>query len=609
MFSLFVSINLIDVMFGKVFIIQSDNGRFNHDIYHPQNVSVDIVRSKIPLAFNFCIREQTSVKITNLRFTYVNIQRAKFTLSIDHGHWMTYTDQPRARVMFIDTGYFSNQTYKLDAGWHVIKLKVAKGFSPIVFDYLEVDVADEWMNYDIFTCKIMCIQVATFPIRKEESLQSLAKSNSSKSIPGYISQHSLPTPCAEVDNVNIPVFSDHVTEFAITSTLPQYKSFDNRKLENLTHCPHLYPELWNFINFILEPNGLDINWENNTLSFLTLESKGSHTMTAKVMFILEGENDGSIDAKIGDELYVKFAKFPPVQISIEMRFKTKEGMLSDKATRMFDEDTLENMWVIPDFTWSEGVQNVIMLTVTSPMPIKFNVASVRLVKRPLGPETSKTIYKSDDVAVTTVTVPFSWLAPRTMTVRLPDGTSFYDVTYLQFYRPIPWSRGAYAQVFVLYNDGNVRLLPTTPEGLDWIPFGTSVVIGQTVYTSKRPYAAITQVDIDPEMWEMRVRYDDGSSATFKLNSKDDQTRLLVTNIDFRKDSQAHPFATIRSMYVSEGNTDVDSVKVDNKDTYHVMDKWGSLKGLSFAFHRRCISKHLTLSPDIRLDILKTSPIQ
>jgi hypothetical protein len=56
------------------------------------------------------------------------------------------------------------------------------------------------------------------------------------------------------------------------------------------------------------------------------------------------------------------------------------------------------------------------------------------------------------------------------------------------------------------------------------------------------------------------------------------------------------------MFVTEGNNDVDSVKVDDRYSRHIMEKFGALQGRSFAFFRRCISKHLTLSPDIQVDI-------
>jgi hypothetical protein len=90
-----------------------------------------------------------------------------------------------------------------------------------------------------------------------------------------------------------------------------------------------------------------------------------------------------------------------------------------------------------------------------------------------------------------------------------------------------------------------------------------------------------------------------------LNVTGDYTKAYFDRIVFMNNTYLYPFVTVRSMYVEEGNTDVDSVKVDDVTTYNIMDNWGTVSGKSFAFHRRCMSKHLTLSPDIQIDILKT----
>lgn len=104
---------------------------------------------------------------------------------------------------------------------------------------------------------------------------------------------------------------------------------------------------------------------------------------------------------------------------------------------------------------------------------------------------------------------------------------------------------------------------------------------------------------------MRIFYKDGGSMLLNINSTYSETQVQVSEIFFTRDRYTLPFATIRSMYVAEGNTDVDSVKVDDKQTYHVMDQWGYVQGRSFAFYRSCISRHLTLSPDIQIDVLQT----
>ncbi|XP_033743614.1 uncharacterized protein LOC117329671 [Pecten maximus] len=590
---------LIPSVFTRNFILQADNTRTraNHGVVHLANASTGnalMVNEMEPLSINFCIREKTTLRLNNFRFSTDNAN-ALFTVNLDHGYWLgTYYSPPKGgREIFINTGRFP-RVYTFDAGWHVLKVDVRPGSSNITVDNIEFDIDDERMNLEILQCTIMCIQEAKFDV-KRPTLTSNTES-------AAIEQKSYDTKCAEVDNVNVPIYNPAVSQFLITATLPQYKSFANRRHDNLTNCPHLPPQLWRFSDFIANSDTKEIRGQNSSLIFIAKDSRKSIAIFAS--FKLEGEKEGSIDSKIGNELYLRF-KHLSVPVTVMMQYRRNTGGLSDPSVRTFDPHTLEQMWTIPDFTWIEDTDNYIVLSMEADVIIKFEVDYLQLLKRPMVPDEISTIYRSDDVIIETVNVQLSWLAPKTMTVRLSNGVIAENVTFIRIYRPIPWNNG-YAQVFVLYNDGNVRLLPTAPDGTDWIPFGTSVIIGQTKNDRVRPYTIITQVDIIPERWQMKVFYEDGGSLKMSLNSTNEETQLFVSDMELMQDRFTHPFATIRSMYVDEGNTDVDSVKIDNKDTYHIMDYWGSLTGRSFAFHRRCISTHLTLSPDIQVDILETN---
>lgn len=599
-FLLFVILMAVPSVLTKLFILQSDNTRTteNHVVRRSVNASNGIalmVTETAPLSINFCIREKTTVRLNNFRFAHAD-ENSLFTVNLDHGYWLgTYYSPPKGGWDdFIDTGKFPRE-YTFDAGWHVMKVDVRPGSSNISVDYIEFEIDDERMNTDILQCVIMCIQEAKF---EERNPELTARTEGT-----VISQQSYDTKCAEVDNVNIPMFNPAVSRFLVTATFPQYKSFANRRHDNLTNCPHLPPELWRFSEFTASSDTADIRGKNSTLTFIPKDTTRK-SIALIASFKLEGEKEGSIDSKIGNELYMKFRSLPAA-VTVLMQYRDSAGRMSDASVRTFDPHTLEHMWTIPDFTWTEEDDNYIVLSMESDVTVKFEVDYLQLIKRPMVADNVTTIYRSDDVIIEAVNVQLSWLAPKTMTVRLSNGKIAENITFIRIYRPIPWNNG-YAQVFVLYNDGNVRLLPTAPDGTDWIPFGTSVIIGQTKNDRVRPYTVITQVDIVPERWQMQVYYEDGGSVRMKLNSTIEETQLLVDDITFMQDRFTHPFVTIRSMYVDEGNTDVDSVKVDNKDTYHIMDKWGSITGRSFAFHRRCISTHLTLSPDIQVDVQRTN---
>lgn len=160
----------------------------------------------------------------------------------------------------------------------------------------------------------------------------------------------------------------------------------------------------------------------------------------------------------------------------------------------------------------------------------------------------------------------------------------------------------------MYQDGNVRLLPLPPPGMDWIPFGTSVLLGHNDPDHLRPVAPISEVIISPSSLVLHITYSDGGSAKLKLVTDSfEKIVAIVNDIKFSGTSKpdGYPFATVRSMYIEEGNTDSDSILVDGKVSYPVLGDWATVEGTSFLFFRRCESKHLTLSPNIRIDVTKS----
>lgn len=555
-----------------------------------------LVGQKEPLSLNVCIRKRSRVSLDNLRYSNHNSSTV-FNVTFNSGEWMgRYHARPDDDWnSFKNTGIFP-KSYMLEPGWHVIKIYVEDfqhTFTEgIVVDKLVFNVDDPWMDNDVLSCKIICTEKNNFPIKIP-----LLTSNS---FPSRMEQRSFPTECAEVDNVDIPLYNAFIDSFTITSSLPQYKSFSNRRTENTTNCPHLSAELWRFDNFTLGPSSSEVL--HSKTARMSFYSSSANQFIVIIRFYLEGQKKGSVDSKIGSLLTLGL-KTLSAPMTVAMRYKEKWGNLSKPETKQFDKNNLQQVWQIPDFSWTEDNLNYIILTADS-ANLDSVVDNLRLEKRPFKPETQKTIYKSDDVHIVAVYVEMWWLSPDRMSVHLPNGQTFEGVAYLQVYRPIPWNDG-YSQVFVLYQDGNARFIPVTPEGLDWIPFGTSVILGQTYSDSIRPYTSIQQLDIDPERWSMRIFYKDGGSMLLNINSTYSETQVQVSKIFFTRDRYTLPFATIRSMYVAEGNTDVDSVKVDDKQTYHVMDQWGYVQGRSFAFYRSCISRHLTLSPDIQIDVLQT----
>ncbi|KAH3692213.1 hypothetical protein DPMN_191569 [Dreissena polymorpha] len=459
-----------------------------------------------------------------------------------------------------------------------------------------LNIDDDQMSQDIFSCKLTCIPDQRYQLRANDVTTS----------PSFLVQESYKTVCPEVDNINMPLFNQGVQMYEITAAMPQYRSFSNWRSENNTGCPHLSPYYWDFSNVQIDTDTRPIMQSAKAKLYSTGGKRKDSRISILILisFTLEGKSKGMLDSEMGTILKVRFADVTsPIQV--QYQFKGRKPGISLPEPQTVTRTNMAVEWNTDDFSWTDGDYNVIFLQVTSNSTRPLHLEHISLERRPMLPDTIMQVFKGDDTIVEVVFSDFWWTNPDAMTVHIAaTGKSYDNVSYFRVYRPIPWSDG-YAQVFVLYQDGNARLLPVPPQGLDWIPFGSSVIIGQTDPTVVRPYASITEAFIDETNLKIDLKYMDGGSCKLSIASSLSETRVTVSDIKLSRNPMMYPFATFRSMYVEEGNSDVDSVMVNGVLPHHIMDDFPYLIGRSFVFHRKCMSRHLMLSPDIYIDIRRT----
>jgi len=82
----------------------------------------------------------------------------------------------------------------------------------------------------------------------------------------------------------------------------------------------------------------------------------------------------------------------------------------------------------------------------------------------------------------------SWWRPNGMATSVDAGAPVTDVHYVRVYRKIA-GVNEWPQFFVLYMDGNLRLIPHPPMGVRSVCFGSSMLIGPASPAS-RPIAEI-----------------------------------------------------------------------------------------------------------------------
>lgn len=193
----------------------------------------------------------------------------------------------------------------------------------------------------------------------------------------------------------------------------------------------------------------------------------------------------------------------------------------------------------------------------------------------------------------------SWWRPTGMTAWANDGSPSFDIHYLRIYKRIA-GVNSWPQVLVLYADGNLRLIPHPSVGWGARCFGSSVIVGPAA-PAIRPLAEIASVHYVSASKSLFVTYKAGGSAVLTLEAVDRTiTRVRVT-VTYPTD--VAPFATFRSMYVTDGNADVDHVLwKDTGGILHddpVMTVAGG-DGREWKFRRALPSQHNRSAPDIRI---------
>ncbi|KAK6184553.1 hypothetical protein SNE40_007003 [Patella caerulea] len=586
---------------GKILRIEAESAKGNNPKRYRSNASngedVWLHRGAM-LSFSFCLIRETNASINNVMFSNdggadtcsvelngVEVGEFESTAGSDGGLLWN---------VFKSSGSLGS-SMTLESRWNTITLLVnfADDYG-IEIDHIDVNIEDDEVNEDIFTCILPCLSDLPVVTAAAPGLTE-----------GRAVQRSYSTQCAEEDNVDVAIFNTDVTKYEITASLPTYRSFLNLRDEDTRNCPFLTPIYWLYENVIVSPNIKSLTSNSSELFFGDKAAPEPYTITKiAVTFTLEGRKKGYIDSEIGSTLYMTMNS-PDAPSDVVVSYSHRNGTIIEFSPVTFSDSLTSAVWNIPDFTWKEDLTNNIFVTVQS-TALDQQLVNFRLERRYMGPDVVIPLYSSGRIVLEGIRVDFWWQAPETMElVRPSTGDTWNNIAYFRIYVSLPWSDG-YSQVFVLYQDGNMRLLNPTPHGLDWTPFGTSVILGQTDVDDFRPAVSITKVEIEPEELTMKIIYSDGSSTDAKLVTSIEQTKLYVSNIDFKKSTTTHPFATFRSMYVQVGNTDSDSIVSDTSTTNPILGgDWTTINGTSFLLYRRCESKHLTQSPDIRLQVTET----
>jgi hypothetical protein len=221
--------------------------------------------------------------------------------------------------------------------------------------------------------------------------------------------------------------------------------------------------------------------------------------------------------------------------------------------------------------------------------------------------TPKTVVLFDnhvDTVIQAVTEPQFW-RPLGMTVHVESQTAT-DVHYLRIIKRIPGT-DSWPEVAVYYADGYLRTKPFPPVGRTDVFYGTSVLVGPAIGTI-RPYADVREVDFMPLLNTLNVGYRAGGGASMNLTeiSRDKTTVHVVADFD---NGPAVPAATIRSMFVADGNADADHIRwTDGQAAAHDEAIMSFMSGTGTAIQaaRETLSIHNTSAPSTQLKSFKVT---
>lgn len=213
---------------------------------------------------------------------------------------------------------------------------------------------------------------------------------------------------------------------------------------------------------------------------------------------------------------------------------------------------------------------------------------------PLAEDTCRKIYDDGQHAIEVCDTP-DWWRPSKMLVNAAGNA--VEGHYLRIYEKIA-DEDSWPQFAVFYSDGYLKLIPHPKHGQAQVCFGSSVVVGPAL-VSQRPYVDIERVELRFNPLSMEIIYRDGGSSNLELSVDREKATAIVTP-NYSKGMEK-PFAVFRSMWVQDGNCDVDHLQAGDSDAA-ILGGWDRSSSTRWRFYRNAISKHGTSAPDITVEM-------
>jgi hypothetical protein len=207
-----------------------------------------------------------------------------------------------------------------------------------------------------------------------------------------------------------------------------------------------------------------------------------------------------------------------------------------------------------------------------------------------------TFWETPEYWLTGYVFPSFW-RPNNVPIKVGDGNgqSFHLIQLWKLHRERA------EEVLVLYPpDGYWRARPLPFGDMRWTAYGSSFLVGP-VETQQRPIVALKDIAFDPATMTFTLNFVRGGSAKVHID-KIDQDHLGLDVAFDRAMPDNLPFASLRSMYITETNSDVARVQWRGKDATHwgestIMDFKGA-QAMELWAGRTVPSRHNLSAPDM-----------
>ncbi|MDB5572323.1 MAG: hypothetical protein JWN93_3506 [Hyphomicrobiales bacterium] len=214
----------------------------------------------------------------------------------------------------------------------------------------------------------------------------------------------------------------------------------------------------------------------------------------------------------------------------------------------------------------------------------------------------RTIFETPELQLVAYTYPTFWRGANTP-IRVIDKERGIDETFRDTHLMQVWTthRERAEEVLVVYPpDGYWRARPLPYAEMRWTAYGSSFLIGP-VESQQRPIVDIKLITFDAQARSFTLEFARGGSATMKMDALDSEHMALDVSFQGALPRDL-PFASLRSMYITDGNNDAARIAWKPKGGQrwgeaHIMDFKGADATEVWA-GRTTASRHNTSAPDM-----------